>query len=206
MRISGLTHSRHSIVQDNVLFLSLSPSAFHFFFFHFVLPHLPTFSDLSPSSSFIALRFVPPTFAAHLLCLPRSSPSPRPTSPFSRPSSSFVPSSSLRSLPRLFVSLPSFLCPSSFYLLPPFSPLSFPPVPFPPSSHCLSASPFVPFPPPHFIENVWYAGAFYTGTEPPPLAGLMAGMEQSGRLPVRTFVSARDGPRRDVAFNLQPRF
>ena len=77
------------------------------------------------------------------------------------------------------------------FLVPSFSPLSFPP----PSSLSFSLSdPSLPLPPPHFIENVWYARAFYTGTEPPPpLSGLMAGKEQPGRLLVRTFVSRRRG-------------
>lgn len=186
------------------MILSLSAFPLYFFF----ISSFPIL-QLSP----IVVLYRAPLLPSHVhRASPPSPPAPlRPTSLLSCPSSSSAPSSSLDSLPRLSVSLPSFLRPSSFHLLPPFSPLSFPPLPFLPSpcpsfSLRLSAGPFVPFPPPHFIENVWYAGAFYTGTEPPPLAGLMAGMEQSGRLSVRTFVSARDGPRRDVAFNLQPRF
>lgn len=58
------------------------------------------------------------------------------------------------------------------------------------ASLTLPLSPFIIFS--FHWENVWYAGAFYTGMEsPPPLLGLMAGKEQPGRLPVRTFVSAR---------------
>lgn len=89
-----------------------------------------------------------------------------------------------RLLPRLSVSLPSFFRSSSFL----HSPL------------CLSRrslGPSLSSPPPHFIENVWYAGAFYTGTEPPPRRpGLMASKEQPGRLLVRTFVS--EEPRRNA--------
>lgn len=103
--------------------------------------------------------------------------------PFFTPSSS--PHSSSRLSPSLFrnsfalprFSILSFVFPAvSLFVFLALWPLSF------------------PLPPPHFIENVWYAGAFYTGTEPPPpLSGLMAGKEQPGRLLVRTFVSRTRG-------------
>lgn len=128
----------------------------------------PTFSVCTSSISFPS-RFLPlSSFRIHLLSsLPRLHPTPP------------------RDSPRL-----SSVIPSPF-LVPPFSPLSFPP---PPSLSFSLSDPSFPLPPPHFIENVWYAGAFYTGTEPPPpLSGLMAGKEQPGRLLVRTFVSPTRG-------------
>jgi len=103
-------------------------------------------------------------------------------------------------LPRLSVPLPSFLRPSSFLRsLLCLSRRSLPPQ--------RSPSSLLPSPSPHFIENVWYAGAFYTGTEPPPCrSGLMAGKEQPGRLPVRTFVSARSHAGMRGLQLSQPRF
>lgn len=108
------------------------------------------------------------SFRIHLLS---SLPRPRSTTPRSSPRLSSV-----------------ILSP---FLVPPFSPLSFPPSP---SLSFSLSDPSFPLPPLHFIENVWYAGAFYTGTEPPPpLSGLMVGKEQPGRLLVRTFVSRTRG-------------
>lgn len=145
MRISGLTHSRHSIVQDNALSLF-----FYFFLLLFSFRPFPSSNFLRPLSFSLIVLY-------RASSLPRSprifsgspdlSPSLRSTSLPSCPPSSFVSSSSPRSLPQLSVSLPSFLCPSSFYLLPPFSPLSFPPLPFLPSpSVALSRSISLPVP------------------------------------------------------------
>lgn len=128
----------------------------------------PTFSVCTSSISSTSHLLPLFSFRIHLLS---SLPHPHPTPP--------------RDSPHL-----SSVIPSPF-LVPPFSPLSFPP---PPSLSFSLSDPFFPLPPPHFIENVWYAGAFYTGTEPPPpLSGLMAGKEQPGRLLVRTFVSRTRG-------------
>lgn len=134
--------------------------------FHFL--SLPRFSYAPLRSLLLLVCFLFPPFASTSFL---RFPSPCPTPP--------------RDSPRLSSVIPSL------FLVPPLSPLSFPP---PPSLSFSLSDPFLPLPPPHFIENVWYAGAFYTGTEPPsPLSGLMAGKEQPGRLLVRTFVSRRRG-------------
>jgi len=102
----------------------------------------------------------------------------------------FASSSSMRA------PLPSVLRPSSVisppFLVPPFAPLSFPP--FPPSSR--SPSSLLPSPSPHFIENVWYAGAFYTGTEPPPVRS--NGRQGATREATRKDFGEREKPRRDA--------
>lgn len=134
MRISGLTYSRDSTIQDD----SLSP---FFLFFSF---HPFSSSNFLRSSSFIALRFFPPTFTARLS---------RPFFVPSCPPSSSTSSSSPHSHPRLSVSLPSFLRPSLFHLLPPFSPLSFPPLPFLPSP-CLFFSLSVSLPVPSSLSHL----------------------------------------------------
>lgn len=156
----------------NLYFLFFISSFFHFIFLQLSLSvslsFPPTFSVCTSSISPVSRLLPLSSFRIHLLS---SLPSPRPTPP--------------RDSPRL-----SSVIPSPF-LVPSFSPLSFPP---PPSLSFSLSDPSLPLPPPHFIENVWYARAFYTGTEPPPpLSSLMAGKEQPGRLLVRTFVSYRRG-------------
>lgn len=188
--VSKLAMEHEILLLKFDLFVTTTPINLYFLFVHFLFPIFP-FSilfpfELSPIILSASLSF-PPTFSVctssispvsrllplstfriHLLS---SLPRPHPTTP--------------RDSPRL-----SSVIPSPF-LVPPFSPLSFPP---PPSLSFSLSDPSFPLPPPHFIENVWYAGAFYTGTKPPPpLSGLMAGKEQPGRLLVRTFVSCTRG-------------
>lgn len=151
------------LFQLSLVFDFLHPLFLHLAFF---LPsHVPIYISSQSLLSFIFFSLLFPAFVPTLLFC------------------SFV----LTPLPLATLHLSSVIPPP--FLVPPFSPLSF----SPPLSLPLSLSgPSLPLPSSHFIENVWYAGAFYTGMEPPPsLLGLMAGKEQPGRLPVRTFVSAR---------------
>lgn len=64
-----------------------------------------------------------------------------------------------------------------------------------------------PLPPPHFIENVWYAGAFLYRNGASAAAVRPNGRQGATREATRKdFREPHKGPRRDVAFNLQPRF
>lgn len=130
------------------MILSLSLPCFTFYF----ISSFPTL-QLSP----IIVLYRAPLLPSHVHrafspVSPGPSPSLRPTSFLSCPSSS-----SLHSLSRLSVFLPSFLRPSSFHLLPPFSPLSFPPLPFLPYLS-LSVSPPVPSSLSHLLISLRTSG------------------------------------------------
>lgn len=123
MRISGLTHSRHSIVQDNVLFLSLSlPQHFTFFF---------SFRP-SPSSNFLRSLSLIVLYRAPLRPSHVRRASPLPPSILAVSSSHFSIFASffllrtfvLTSLPPATLRLSSVI-PLPFLVLPPTPVLSF---------------------------------------------------------------------------------